>query len=295
MEYVFHLDRLYSAVHLTKIQYSKVPEVWSFPNHRHNFFEFLYCTKGQLNQWVNGQKYVLAPGDAMIIKSGLYHHTESPQYSEFFDFHFDIELPEVHSIFQTMVNPVITTGKTKSEVKGTISQWVNDFLQQFGTDFNDKNKQKKNPQQRMYESVKTLQIQTSVLQFIAYLAEEALKSEQEDYEKVQPSITYIAHKAACLLESNSDQNIGIQELADELNVHRTHVHKCFKKVYGVSPKAYLSQLRMKYAKQLLLESELTVEQIAEKLTFSSTSHFSRFFTSNVGMSPNRYKTNYGIK
>ncbi|MFZ4450930.1 helix-turn-helix domain-containing protein [Salibacterium aidingense] len=289
MEYIFHLDRLYSAVHLTKVQYSKVSKTWSYPNHRHSFFEFLYCTKGNLIQWVNGKKYSLASGNAMIIKSDLYHHTEALQDSEFFDFHFDIERPEVHSIFQTMINPIIMDEKTNSEVIEKFNQWANNILQQFEAHFNDKNQKNLPPQQRIPAAMKELQIQTSVLQFITFLAQEALTREQKEYETTQPSTSYIAHKVAYLLEYYSDKNISIQVMAEKLNVHRTHIHNCFKKVYGVSPKTYLSQLRMKSAKQLLLESELTVEQIAEQLSFSSPSHFIRFFAANAGMSPTNYK------
>jgi len=84
-------------------------------------------------------------------------------------------------------------------------------------------------------------------------------------------------------------DIKIEEIANHLNLSRSQCYKVFTKVYGMSPRQYLTQLTLNQAKRHLLDNELTIEEIAEKLGFSSISHFSRQFKRWTGVSPSQYR------
>jgi len=302
MEYVFLLPRLYSAVHLTTIQFSRAEAGWTFPTHRHPFFEFLYCASGELEQTVAGQSYRLRPGDGMVIRSGLDHSTRTGVETTFFDFHFDIDLPDVHVLFQTLEEPVFANEAMGGRVKAWVDRFLADYGPPVGKDggFNGAVGGSGSvpgdgvtgaPADGAAESVRGLQMQSSVLQLVGMLAERALAGEGAPRAgRASRSRVEIAHEAARLLETAGDDAVRIGELAARLNVNRTHIANCFKSVYGVSPKAYLMRVRLRKARQLLSETNATVEEIAAQLSFSSTGHFSRFFRAQTGMPPLQYRT-----
>jgi AraC-like DNA-binding protein len=68
----------------------------------------------------------------------------------------------------------------------------------------------------------------------------------------------------------------------------------FRQVYGMSARQYRSLVKLKRAKTLLLDNEMSVQSVAERMGYSDTAHFSRQFKRWTGMSPIAYRSNTGI-
>jgi len=68
----------------------------------------------------------------------------------------------------------------------------------------------------------------------------------------------------------------------------SHFHRSFKLTFGESPSAYVLQLRIRKAAQLLAKAEGSVAQISEQVGFRSVAHFSRTFKKLKGVSPSRW-------
>lgn len=84
------------------------------------------------------------------------------------------------------------------------------------------------------------------------------------------------------------QPISIEQLAQSLGYHRTHLSKMFKQHTGMSPMQYLLKIRMDRAKLLLLEP-LTIEQVASSVGFSDALYFSKQFKKWFGTTPSEYR------
>ncbi|UUZ80048.1 AraC family transcriptional regulator [Paenibacillus sp. P26] len=80
------------------------------------------------------------------------------------------------------------------------------------------------------------------------------------------------------------QPISIEQMAQSLGYHRTHLSKMFKQHTGLSPMNFLLKIRMERAKLLLLEP-LTIEQVASSVGFSDPLYFSKQFKKWYGRSP----------
>ena len=87
----------------------------------------------------------------------------------------------------------------------------------------------------------------------------------------------------------SDPLFSIEGLADELNVSTTYLRREFSLATGMSPIAYLKDVRIRRALQLLLSNDLTVNEIASKCGYSSISYFIQDFHKNMGEPPSRYR------
>ncbi|TDF95802.1 AraC family transcriptional regulator [Paenibacillus piri] len=84
------------------------------------------------------------------------------------------------------------------------------------------------------------------------------------------------------------QPISIEQMAQSLGYHRTHLSKMFKQHTGMSPMNFLLKIRMERAK-LLLQETLTIEQVASSVGFSDPLYFSKQFRKWFGRSPSDYR------
>lgn len=81
----------------------------------------------------------------------------------------------------------------------------------------------------------------------------------------------------------------VAEFADYLAVTPNHLHKCVKAATGKSAHHLLDDMRILEAKVLLKQSNLTIGEIAFKIGRFEPSDFSRFFKTNTGMTPSKYR------
>ncbi|TBL81195.1 helix-turn-helix transcriptional regulator [Paenibacillus thalictri] len=90
------------------------------------------------------------------------------------------------------------------------------------------------------------------------------------------------------------QPVSIEQMAQTLGYHRTHLSKMFKQYTGMSPSQFLLKIRMERAKLLLLEP-LTVEQVASSVGFTDALYFSKQFKKWYGSSPSDYRCDQNFK
>ncbi|MDH3245380.1 MAG: helix-turn-helix domain-containing protein [Saprospiraceae bacterium] len=83
----------------------------------------------------------------------------------------------------------------------------------------------------------------------------------------------------------SDENFGIAELCELLNISRTQLHRKLKKLTGLSTSHYIRSLRLQMAKELFSDQSLNVSEVAFAVGFSSPAYFSKVFKEQFGMSP----------
>ena len=92
--------------------------------------------------------------------------------------------------------------------------------------------------------------------------------------------------------SHIKERITIEDLADELGVSSGYLSRLFKKETGVSVSAYIRRQKIDMAKNLLRFSDYSMIEIANRLSFSSQSHFIQQFREVVGMTPKKYRDEY---
>lgn len=85
--------------------------------------------------------------------------------------------------------------------------------------------------------------------------------------------------------------IDVEDIAQTFNFSRSYFTTKFTSATGISPYAYLKQCRIAAAKELLINTNCSVQTISELCGFSSSSSFIRTFKSVTGMTPRLYKNN----
>ncbi|MWA15638.1 AraC family transcriptional regulator [Streptomyces sp. BA2] len=90
-----------------------------------------------------------------------------------------------------------------------------------------------------------------------------------------------------LLDSRTATGLPLQEAANTLHAHPTHLIRCFRQTYGLPPHAYLTGKRIDQARHLLLDGRRPAE-VAAAVGFHDQAHLNRHFTRHVGTTPGRY-------
>lgn len=116
----------------------------------------------------------------------------------------------------------------------------------------------------------------------------------EKMRRYSRSDTNSKHINACkeYIYSHIKERITIEDLADEFGVSAGYLSRLFKKQTGVSVSAYIREQKIDIAKNLLRFSDYSMIDIANRLSFSSQSHFIQQFRESVGMTPKKYRDEY---
>ena len=116
-----------------------------------------------------------------------------------------------------------------------------------------------------------------------------LKKEQEK--------TYTTGKKALLIKPALDfmganytkNDLSVEKLSRLCGISVAYFRRIFTEKYGISPKEYIMNKKMEYAKKLLASKQFSVGEVAELCGYSEPCHFSREFSKRTGTSPIKYK------
>ncbi|HIY92954.1 AraC family transcriptional regulator [Companilactobacillus sp. HBUAS56275] len=102
-------------------------------------------------------------------------------------------------------------------------------------------------------------------------------------------------KQACqFIESNYDTDISINQLAENLDINRTYLHRIFKETIDKSPQNFILELRMKKSRLLLLNSNYGIAEISYSVGYKDPFNFSKAFHKFYGMSPSAFRHDKSI-
>ncbi|HLG13160.1 MAG TPA: AraC family transcriptional regulator [Blastocatellia bacterium] len=96
-------------------------------------------------------------------------------------------------------------------------------------------------------------------------------------------------RALEFMHDNFAEDLGLEEIAASAYLSEYHFARLFKQVTGMTPHVYLANLRLERARKLLVESEMSVGEVAASVGYQSQSHFTKVFKSMVGLTPRAYR------
>lgn len=111
------------------------------------------------------------------------------------------------------------------------------------------------------------------------------------YVKPQNSIDYSNHIVRATkeyLELHYADDISLEDMAEHVNISPQYFSKLIKKTTGFNFIDWLSMLRVKKAKELLNNSNLTVKEVCFLVGYKDPNYFSRIFKKRIGITPSEY-------
>jgi AraC-like DNA-binding protein/ligand-binding sensor protein len=96
-------------------------------------------------------------------------------------------------------------------------------------------------------------------------------------------------RAKRFIQENQSEDLSLGQVAKAVNTSSFYFCKMFKKATGLNFTDYVSRVRIEKAKNLLLNPNLRVSEIAFEVGFQSLTHFNRVFKKITGHSPSEYR------
>jgi AraC-like DNA-binding protein len=97
------------------------------------------------------------------------------------------------------------------------------------------------------------------------------------------------YKAIKYMHDNCESPISLKQISSDLNMSESNFCQYFKKVTGVAPKEYLTDLKLSKAKDMIKHTSIT--DAAFDLGYENISYFISLFKNKYGMTPKQYKKN----
>ena len=111
---------------------------------------------------------------------------------------------------------------------------------------------------------------------------------------VKKSVDHTVNSTASIIKQyitiHYGEKLSLSKLAEVANCHPTHVIRCTKQQYGITPSMLITKTRLEKADLLLHTTDMTISEIAYNVGFSSPSYFCRTFKKNFGISPQKSRT-----
>lgn len=122
-----------------------------------------------------------------------------------------------------------------------------------------------------------------LLRFLSLLAPAA-----DPIAPVSPARQY-CDRAIWFLEGRYDRDVSIQETADFAGLSRSHLYRVMMEECGLSPKEMLLRIRMRHAERLLMDTTLTIDEIAPRVGLRTGAQLGVCFKAVYGVSPGRHR------
>ena len=116
------------------------------------------------------------------------------------------------------------------------------------------------------------------------------RSEVITYETKEELEELIFQKMVEKITASVYSVISVEDICSEFHYGKTYLSQLFKKHSGLSIMQYYNSLKIKEAKKLIKDGNLTMVKISEKLGFNNQYYFSKVFKKIEGVSPSEYKS-----
>jgi YesN/AraC family two-component response regulator len=243
---------------------------WSMNNlHSHSNYEIYYLKKGKRKYLLSNALYNLQAPSIIIIPPHVMHKTEGEAFERYNVYVSPSCLDDFQS--ETLENQSL-------KIINLTSDENNDLLKLFELHDNI-DKQSKNSK----HIIKA--IFSSLILFLSTVRREA----------TQPSVTSLEEVPSLLLNlmdyinNHYTENITLTTLSEHFFVSKGTVIYNFKKHANCSPIDFLLSVRLTKAKELLLNTNKRIDEIAEVCGFSSANYFGLIFKQKEGLSPASYR------
>lgn len=108
-------------------------------------------------------------------------------------------------------------------------------------------------------------------------------------EKTNQQFRSLSEKIAAIVRAEYDQELSLEWIADRLHYNPNYLSSIFKKEFGMTFSEYVMNYRLEMAKKWLVETDMTIKDIAERLQYHNSQNFIRSFRKKEQVTPGSYR------
>lgn len=256
---------------------------WCYPLHKHSLFEVNLVLSGTQEMVVNRKTYIQRPGDLLLLNPGDEHQStvSGGETMTYYCLHFDVDERSFRELLHRNPTCYHDAG---SDLAEAIRPALNKLIELTAEESAVRVEGRMMALSAMFELFGSLS---------------AALSRQVEGRSANGMTQTAARIAECIERTVDKQPDGaesgqetIASISAEVGYSLSSVNRMFSEVYGMSPRQYMSTLMLKKAKLLLMDPELTIDEISIRLGYHNIAHFSRQFKRWTGEPPSRFRSRF---
>jgi len=248
----------------------------SIPPHYHNFPHLIFVLEPSGTIEVDGVSYPSVANAVYVVPEGIIHaiRPATPRSLKTIEVKFITSSPKLSGEIRSLPRAILRCGQVvRGELEDAFEEGLNKSI--------------------FYQEIMDSKIE-GVLFALSRMAREPDRPERpvssapgksSAFTDIRPEFANVAED----MMRFHDRHISLSELASRVHLNEAYFSRAFQQQFGVPPIQFLLEVRLRHAKRLLGESDLTVSEIAYKCGFGSVHYFSRFFKKREQLSPTQYR------
>ncbi len=260
---------------------------WHMPMEWHTSLEIFICLKGKGRYYIGSKLYEFEEGDIFVISNAELHKSEIYENGSFdallIMFSPEQMLPErvvqgeeLMDLFYGRIGNFSHQHRPESKKRALYETVAGQMLKEY-----------EEKQMGYKESLRALLMwmlielnrayRDSGSQDFSYVIEEKIKHKK------------VISQVLLYIEEHYDEDINLGELADRLYVNQSYLSREFKKSTGYSMVKFITNKRIREARELLRSTSLSVTEIATRVGYNNITHFHTMFKKEIGISPKEFR------
>jgi len=261
----------------TEIHYRLITSIKNTSGpHTHDFYEFFLILEGKAIHCINDEKHTLEQGALVFIRPGDVHYYEPVPGTDFQFINLSFYKETIYALFSYLgegfAKQDLLDLKTAPKVNLTINE------------------------------IENIKIRLEYLNLIPNFTKSIIRTQGRAIIAEIFSMYFLNYKEYNLgklpdlmnnlcsdMKKKQNFTLGLPALLSLSG--RTHEHLCrlFKKHLGITPTEYINDLRLNYAENLLLNSDIEIIQVCYNSGFNNLSYFYKLFKKRFNTTPYDYR------
>ncbi|MEE1042955.1 MAG: AraC family transcriptional regulator, partial [Clostridia bacterium] len=96
-------------------------------------------------------------------------------------------------------------------------------------------------------------------------------------------------KAIIYISENLEYDLSVKKISKNINVSKSVLYKRFHQCFNCTISEFINTKRIEKSIELLVKTDLSMDEVSRKSGFSSASYFGKIFKREIGVSPLKYK------
>ncbi len=274
---------------------------------RHDYHELTYMRSGRAEFEIEGRKMTLEKGATVVIRPHMAHSIElRDSHADMIVLYFGFSKTYSDDLASRSLDSIGRPG-SKDFAPETLEQFISFASGKEKTSEDDrrndpylliKGKSRQDiaalverilKENRQESYGKDIMMQLLAMELLVALAR-GLREEWEESLRVRTGkARELVKIARDYIIRNHDRDISVAEAASYVFLSQGYFTRAFRDETGISPMAFLMQVRVDHACKLLQQQDIKVSGVASQVGFSSPQRFNAAFRKHIGMTPMAYR------